>query len=285
MTLEFIDTIPTDVLEEMLEDISLGYPSREDFYESLNEFLSYQILTESAASVSAERQRRLQAAANKNATAEKRRRDKFQRKQTTQKITQGVKGKYDRRPWYKKAFNKLGKWVNKGIESLKNKKNKEDDTTTEVVYTTAPSTRSTSNRAVTTSNRTGATTSTNAQQQTPEQPKPKTETQIRAGKLRAERKATENKKKITYNKFKEKTKAAKFKRMPKPDPAQILNRKSTSQSTPTPSTEPRHPDATGNAAPPAAVRRGNPASPEATRERNRRRPTAPNPPAATSMRP
>lgn len=285
MTLEFIDTIPTDVLEEMLEDISLDYPSREDFYESLNEFLSYRILNESASSVAAERQRRLQAAANKNATAEKRRRDKFKRKQTTQKITQGVKGKYDRRPWYKKAFNKLKKWASKGIESLNKKK---EDDTTEVVYTTAPATRATSNRATTTASTNRAVTTSNrpaaTQQPTPEPPKPKTETQIRAGKLRAVRKATENKKKITYNKFKEKSQAAKFKRMPKPAPSQVLSR-TTTQPTPTPSSEPRHPDATGNTAPPAAVRRGNPASPEATRERNRRRPTAPNPPSTTSMRP
>lgn len=273
MNLEFIDTLPTEVIEEMLEDISLEYSSREDFYESLDEFLSYQILNEDKASPSAERQKRIQAAAAKNATAEKRRRDKFQRKQSTERINQGIKGKYDRRPWYKKAFNKLKKWAKKGIESLKNK----EDNDTEVVYTSsAPSSRT---RTVTTSNSPSAAKN----QPAPTPPKPKTETQIRANKLRAERKTAENKKKISYSKFKEKTKAAKFKKMPKPSAPSQLGKAATS--IPTPSTEPKHPDATGNAAPPVSVRRGNPSSPEATRNRNRRRPTAPNPPTSSAMRP
>lgn len=281
MNLEFIDTIPTNVLEEMLDDISLDYSSRDYFYESLDEFLSYEILNEERKDPSAERKKRIQAAANKNATAEKRRRDKFQRKQTTAKINQGVKGKYDRRPWYQKAFGKLKKWVGKGIESLNKKK---EDDNADVVYVTAPT--STRSRSVTTSNRATPATPTQQRpnnQQQPEPPKPKTETQIRAGKLRAERKATENKKKITYNKFKEKAQEARFKKVPKPSPASVLNRtrRTTVTSNPTPSAEPRHPDASGNAAPPTTVRASHPAAPEAVRRHR----TAPQPPASTSMRP
>lgn len=277
MSLEFIDTIPTDVLEEMLEYISLEYSSRDYFYESLDEFLSFQLLNEDRNDPSAERKRRIQAAANKNATAEKRRRDKFQRKQTTERITQGVKGKYDRRPWYKKAFSKLKKWAVKGIEAFN--KNKDD---AEVVYTTTPATRSGS---VTTSNRTSSASSTQQGASDPSTlPKPKTETQIRAGRLRAERRAAENKKKITYSKFKEKAKQSRFKKVPKPaSPASVLSRTNkTDTSSPKPTTEPRHPDASGNAAPAATVRTAHPASPEAIR---RRRATAPKPPAAPSMRP
>lgn len=282
MNLEFIDTIPTDVLEEMLEDISLDYSSRDYFYESLDDFLSYEILNEERKDPSAERKKRIQAAVNKNATAEKRRRDKFQRKQTTAKINQGLKGKYDRRPWYQKAFNKLKKWASKGIESLNKKKG---DDNADVVYVTAPA--STRSRSVTTSNRATPATPTQQRpnnQQQPEPPKPKTETQIRAGKLRAERKATENKKKITYNKFKERAQQSKFKKVPKPSPASILNRtvRTTVAQSSTPSTEPRHPDAAGNAAPPTTVRASHPASPEAIRGRRR---TAPRPPSSTSMRP
>lgn len=267
MNLEFIDTIPNEVLEEMLIDISSDYLSRDYFFESLDEFLSYELLTEAVNPVERRRAQKLRDAAIKAAAKKNTRlKARFERKKSNEAINKGIKGKWDRRPWYRKAFSKLKKWVKKGLES----KNKEDDSESdhEVVYVTRRAAPSRSQRVVT-SSETSRQPSTTSNQ--PEQSKPKSDLQKRAEEIRSQRKASEAKKKLSFKSFRKKSQEAKFKAMPKPKaPSELLK--------PKPNPEPGHPDASGSSAPPARVRRSHPASPEAVRRR-------PNPPAAATMRP
>ena len=261
MNLDFIDTISTEVLEEMLIDISSDYSSRDFFFESLDEFLSYELLTEAVNPVERRRAQKLRDAAIKAAAKKNTRlKARFERKKSNEAINKGIKGKWDRRPWYRKAFSKLKKWVKKGLES----KDKEEDSDSdrEVVYVTRRTSAPSRTRTVLTSTeRTPA----------PEQPKPKSDLQKRAEQLRSQRKASEAKKKLSFKSFRKKSQEAKFKAMPKPKaPSELLKPKENP--------EPGHPDAAGSSAPPASVRRGHPASPEAVRRR-------PNPPAAATMRP
>lgn len=262
MNLEFIDTLSIEVLEEMLQDISSEYSSRDYFFESLDEFLSFELLTEAVDPIERRRAQKLRdatlrASAKKNV----RLRQRFERKKSNEAINKGIKGKWDRRPWYKKAFSKLKKWVKKGLES----KNKESDSESdhEVVYVTRRSSAPSTTRRSSTSER------TNQPSSTTEQPKPKSDLQKRAEQLRSQRKASESKKKLTFKSFRKKAQEAKFKAMPKP-PSELIKPKENP--------DPGHPDAAGNAAPPARVRRSHPASPEAARRR-------PNPPAGATMRP
>lgn len=228
--LSFIDTLTNEVLTEMLELISLEYDNFDELFEEL---LSEElILSEAIDSVQIkkeqrERTQRLRSAAKKGM----RLRARQQTAQATERVNKGIKGKYDRRPWYKKAFSKLKKWVGKGVQALKDKtkpKNKEGDT--EVVYTTAP----VANIRTTTSN---TTTSTSKPQEPPKPPK--TDTQKRAETLRNKRQTTETKKQNNFNSFRKKAQEAKFKRMARPlSPAAVIAKKnppaqSTSTTQPT----------------------------------------------------
>lgn len=272
MNLDFIDTISTEVLEEMLIDISSDYSSRDFFFESLDEFLSYELLTEAVNPVERRRAQKLRDAAIKAAAKKNTRlKARFERKKSNEAINKGIKGKWDRRPWYKKAFSKLKKWVKKGLES----KNKESDSESdqEVVYVTRRAAPSRTQRVVSSSETTRQPSSErrSTPSNQPEQPKPKSDLQKRAEEIRSQRKATEAKKKLSFKAFRKKSQEAKFKAMPKPKaPSELLKPKENP--------EPGHPDASGSSAPPASVRRGHPASPEAVRRR-------PNPPAAATMRP
>jgi hypothetical protein len=217
--LSFIDTLTDEVLTEMLELISLEY---DNFHELFEELLSEElILSEVVDSAQIrkeqrERTERLRAAAKKGT----RLRSRQQTAQAAEKVNKGIQGKYDRRPWYKKAFGKLKKWVGKGVQALKDR-SKEDDS--EVVYTTAPSTS-----ARRTSNTTTTTTTPNPQ----ETPKPKTETQKRAETLRAKRQATETKKQNNFKNFRKKAQESRFKRMARPMSPAALAKKNTTPTQP-----------------------------------------------------
>lgn len=261
MNLDFIDTLSNEVLEEMLIDISSDYSSRDCFFESLDEFLSYELLTEAVDPIERRRAQRLRTATMRAAAKKNERlKGRFERKKSSEAVNKGVQGKWDRRPWYRKAFSKLKKWVKKGLES----KDKEEDSDSdrEVVYVT---------RRTSAPSRTRTASTSTERTPAPEQPKPKSDLQKRAEQLRSERKASEAKKRLSFKTFRKKSQEAKFKAMPKPKaPSELLKPKENP--------DPGHPDAAGSSAPPARVRSRHPASPEAVRRR-------PNPPSLATMRP
>lgn len=217
--LSFIDTLTDEVLTEMLGLISLEYYNFDELFEELlseDLILSEAIDSAQIKKDQRERTERLRAAAKKGT----RLRSKQQTAQAAEKVNKGIKGKYDRRPWYKKAFSKLKKWVGKGVQALKDR-NKEDDS--EVVYTTAPSTST---------RRTTNTTTTTVTPKPQEAPKPKTETQKRAETLRAKRQATETKKQNNFKSFRKKAQESRFKRMARPLSPAALAKKNTASSQP-----------------------------------------------------
>lgn len=209
--LDFIDTLTDEVLTEMLELISLDYNNFNVLFEEV--LCGELMLIESIDSVQIkkeqrERTDRLRAAAKKGT----RLRAKQQTTQSTERVNSGVKGKYDRRPWYKKAFNKLKKWVGKGVEALKDRNEDEDDT--ETVYN-AP-----------TANARKTHNTTTPTKSVTEPPKQKTDTHKRAETLRAKRQADKTKKQSNFKSFRKKAQESRFKRMASPlSPAALIKKK------------------------------------------------------------
>lgn len=193
---DIIDFLSDDVLAEMLEHLSFEYKNQNYFYESLNVFLSSELLLEDVARDAREKERikRLQSASSRRDRAWQRQ----ERKLNNAGITAAMKGKYDRRPLYKRALGRLGRWIKKGIDSINHKIDTygDQDNTTHTTSRTSSSSRD-----------------NNSTQQTP---KSQSKLQFTANKIRSEQEKEKNKKKTTFTKFKQKAQEAKFRAMPKP---------------------------------------------------------------------
>ena len=228
--LNFIDTLTDEVLAEMLELISLDYNT--NFYECLSEVIYTDLLTEALTPQeirNQQREKRIRTAALRSAnTPTSRSTQRYNRQQSDTQVNQTMKGKYDRRPWYKRAFNGLKNWV-KGKLTPSNQSS--DETSNEpITYVRRSSSSSDSNNRRTTNN----TTQTNNQQNTSNTTPVKitSSNQPAANKLRNERLKTRENKLKTFNKFKQNAQAAKFKQMPKPlSPSALANKTSSNTNT------------------------------------------------------
>jgi hypothetical protein len=225
-TLQYIDTLTDEVLTEMLELISLDYNT--NFYECLSEVIYTDLLTEALTPEeirNQQREKRIRTAALRAAkTPTSRSTQRYNRQQSDTQVNQTMKGKYDRRPWYKRAFNGLKNWV-KGKLTPNNQSS--DETSNEpVTYVRRTSNSSDSNTRRTTNNTTQTNNNQNSSDTTPV--KITSSKQPLANKLRNERLKTRENKLKTFNKFKQNAQAAKFKQMPKPlSPSALANKTSS----------------------------------------------------------
>ena len=222
-TLQVIDTLTDEVLTEMLELISLDYDN--NFYESLADILYDDLLMEALTPQeirNQQRQQRVRTAALRAANSPTSRSTKrYNTQQTTNQITQSMKGKYDRRPWYRKAFSGLKNWV-------KGKLNSDNGSSAETSNEPVAYVRSRTSSKPVTGNITQSTVSNTSQTNNTPPVKIKSKNQDLATKIRNDRQKTRQKQLTTFNKFREKSQAAKFKQMPKPlSPSALANKTSS----------------------------------------------------------